>query len=504
MQSFMQNVTRLPLLYLDRTPMYGVIMQVLVAIYVVALVASFVGYIGFTPLELILSAGVIMVTALVVNTICALATKVPIQHYSSVITALILILLLLPSTIPADLFASAVITALAIASKYVFVYKKQHLVNPVAAGLVLGSLFGFGGGTWWVASIILFVPIIIGGLLVAEKVKRLDMVAVFLAVAFGIYMLLMWREPILMSELLSTFFFSYPYVFLGFFMLTEPFTMPSQKDTRYLYAAVVAVVAFLPTVGPVSFSPELALVVGNLTLAPFAQRQKLILKLGGLRKITSSIYEFSFPKPTGFKFRAGQYLEWMVPHKKSDSRGTRRYFTIVSAPEDAELRLAFKLPEKASSYKNAMINLKAGDVVIGSQRSGDFLLPKNIDEKLGFIAGGIGVTPFVSHVTSIDAKNERRDIATLYCVASAVDMAYSEKLASAGVLVPVVGSGELPAGGESGFLSADIITRRVPDYASRTWYISGPPKMVDASYRSLRTLGVPTRRIHRDFFPGLA
>ena len=105
----MQNVTRLPLLYLDRTPMYGVIMQVLVAIYAVALVASFVGYIGFTPLELILSAGVIMVTALVVNAVCALATKVPMQHYSSVITALILILLLLPSTIPTDLFASAVI-----------------------------------------------------------------------------------------------------------------------------------------------------------------------------------------------------------------------------------------------------------------------------------------------------------------------------------------------------------------------------------------------------------
>jgi ferredoxin-NADP reductase len=176
----------------------------------------------------------------------------------------------------------------------------------------------------------------------------------------------------------------------------------------------------------------------------------------------------------------------------------------VSAPEETELRLAFKLPEKPSSYKTAMINLKAGDVVIGSQRSGDFILPKSKDEKLGFIAGGIGVTPFVSHVTSLGHRNERRDIVTLYCVATATDMAYSEKLASTGVLVPIVGSGEVPAGGESGFLSADIITRRVPDYASRTWYISGPPKMVDAAYRSLRTLGVPAHQILRDFFPGLA
>ncbi len=504
MQSFVQIAIQLPFRYLDRTPMYGVVVQVLLVIYAVALGASFLGYIGFKPLELIMSAVIITVTAVVVNTLCAIATRVPLQHHSSIITALILILLLLPSTTPTDLFASAVITALAIASKYVFVYKKQHLVNPVAAGLVLGALFGFGGGAWWVASPLLFIPILIGGLLVAEKVKRLDMVAVFVGITFILYMITMWQSPATMSELLTTIFVSYPFLFLGFFMLTEPFTMPSQRNMRYVYAAVVAGVASLPPLGSFVMSPELALVIGNLTLAPFAQRQKLILSLAGLRKVTSSIYEFSFPKPAGFQFKAGQYLEWMVPHNKIDSRGTRRYFTIASAPEETELRLAFKLPEHASSYKTAMINLKAGDVVIGSQRSGDFILPNNKDEKLGFIAGGIGVTPFVSHVTSLGHRNEQRDIVTLYCVATTADLAYSEQLAKAGELVPVVASGEVPAGGESGILSTDIMTRRVPDYASRTWYISGPPKMVDASYRSLRTLGVPARRIHRDFFPGLA
>ena len=211
----MQNVTRLPFLYLDRTTMYGVIMQVLVVIYAGALTASVTGYLGFTVVELLLSAGVIMGTALVVNTLCSYATKVPLQHYSSVITALILMLLLLPSSLPSDLFAAGAITALAIASKYVFVYKRQHLVNPVAAGLVLGALFGFGGGAWWVASPLMFVPLVIGGLLVAEKVKRLDMVVVFLAVAFICYMATTWQNPVPMTELLITFFVSYPFYFLA-------------------------------------------------------------------------------------------------------------------------------------------------------------------------------------------------------------------------------------------------------------------------------------------------
>ncbi len=499
----MQSVFQLPLRYLDRTPMYGVVIHVLTSIYAIALVAAFFQYLGFTVLELLASGGVILGTALVVSYICAYATRVPVQQHSTIITALILVLLVLPSTVPQDLFGSAAIAALAIASKYILVYKKQHLVNPVAAGLVLGALLGFGGGAWWVASPLLFVPIVIGGILVAEKVKRLDMVAVFIATAFILYTGQSWQSSVPTTELVTIFFISYPFLFLGFFMLTEPFTMPSERNPRYVYAVIVAAVAALPSFGAVNMSPELALVVGNLALAPFAQRQKLVLSLVSMKHVTTQIYEFTFQKPTSFRFKAGQYLEWMVPHA-SDGRGIRRYFTIASAPEESVLRLAFKLPTPASSYKTAMIAMKPGDVVIASQRSGDFLLPSSATEKLGFIAGGIGVTPFVSHVSSLEARREKRDITTLYCVATAADMAYSEKLSQAGQLVPIIGSGEVPVGGESGFLSSDIITRRVPDYASRTWYISGPPRLVDSAYQTLRQLGVPARRIHRDFFPGLA
>lgn len=151
-----------------------------------------------------------------------------------------------------------------------------------------------------------------------------------------------------------------------------------------------------------------------------------------------------------------------------------------------------------------MVNLKAGDIVIGSQRSGDFILPSDPQVKLGFIAGGIGVTPFVSQVASLAKRGERRDITMLYCVATTADLAYIETLNTAGLVVPVVGSGKVPHEAESGFLIQDILVRRVPDYRTRTWYISGPPVMVDSAYALLRGLGVPARSIKQDFFPGLA
>ncbi|MCU0677978.1 MAG: hypothetical protein MUF19_00115 [Candidatus Pacebacteria bacterium] len=499
----MNRLLSLPARYLDVTPMYTVVVHALIGIYGSALVASVVGLIGFTLVELLVMPAVVVITALVVSYLCAFLTQVPAQHYSSFITGLILVLLILPSTAIADLYSAAIMTALAIASKYVIVYRKQHVVNPVAIGLVLGGLLGFGGGAWWVASPWLFVPILVGGLLVAEKVKRLDMVAVFLGVAFIWHLGLSWNSPLPLTELLSIFWFSFPFVFLAFFMLTEPFTMPSQRNTRLVYGALVATLASLPPLGGVPFTPELALIIGNLVFAPWSLRQKLMLEFLSRREVTPSVHELTFSKPADFRFRAGQYLEWMLPHR-SDSRGVRRYFTIASAPHEETLRVAFKVPPNASTFKQEMLKLEPGNTIVGSQLAGDFLLPKDPTIKLGFIAGGIGVTPFVSHATAIAASHEKRDLITVYCVPTASDLSYYEVLVAVGSVVPVIGGGEVLLGSESGFLSADIIMRRVPDFASRTWYISGPPKMVASAYSILRGLGVPARRVKRDFFPGLA
>ena len=55
-----------------------------------------------------------------------------------------------------------------------------------------------------------------------------------------------------------------------------------------------------------------------------------------------------------------------------------------------------------------------------------------------------------------------------------------------------------------GFVSEAMIRRHVPDFAARTFYVSGPQPMVSAVRHILRGLGVPFWRIKIDFFPGLA
>ena len=490
--------------YLDTHSMYTVALQALVVLYGTALVASIFGAIGFTIFELLASGIVIITTAIAVSYVCAKALKVPAQHHSSLITALILILLLLPSLLPYDLFVQAVITAFAIVSKYVLVWRKQHVANPVAVGAVAGSLFGFGGAAWWIASPVFFIPILLLGLLVVLKVRRVEMVTVFLAVSFVGYLVMEWGSEVANGELLATFWLSYPFLFLAAFMLTEPFTMPGTRMQQIGYGAVIGVLVSVPTMGSFVMTPELALVIGNIVFFPYSVRQKLQLSFLGMAEVSPRIYEFRFKKPVGMQFVAGQYLEWMLPHRNPDMRGIRRYFTIASAPSDQELKVALKVPERASTYKQALLRLNESGQMIASQRAGDFVLPPDPAAKIGWIAGGIGVTPFVSQSRELLNTVETRDIVTLYATQTKDDVAYIDTLRQVSEVISVVGSGEALPDGEQGYVTKDMIARRVTDYRERTWYVSGPPGMVNAATKALRALGVPKSHIKEDFFPGLA
>ena len=207
------------------------------------------------------------------------------------------------------------------------------------------------------------------------------------------------------------------------------------------------------------------------------------------------------------RFYAGQYLEWMLPHRKPDGRGVRRYFTIASAPHEEVLRLVVRFAENGSTYKQALQKLKSGDRVIAGQRAGDFLLPDESETKLAFVAGGIGITPFLSHFWYMAHQAVPRDIPLFYCNNTGADIAYRDMfddLADSGYCRVVhILAQEKRVGYEHGLLTKDIIEKHVPDYRERVWYLSGPPGMVYAYSTLLREMGVPRGSIVRDFFPGL-
>jgi ferredoxin-NADP reductase len=209
----------------------------------------------------------------------------------------------------------------------------------------------------------------------------------------------------------------------------------------------------------------------------------------------------------------GQYAEWTIHTKHDDSRGNRRYFTIASSPAEGDLHIGVKIYDKPSTYKQSLTHLKVGDTILVGSIAGDFTMPKDTTQKLAFIAGGIGITPFRSQVQHMIDARENRDAVLLYSNRSEEEIAYfdffntaAEKLGGLFRVVHTLTGLDAPHSwkGEQGFIDENFIQRNVPDYYLRKFYISGPQGMVSASVATLLKLGVLRTNIHTDYFPGFA
>ncbi len=230
---------------------------------------------------------------------------------------------------------------------------------------------------------------------------------------------------------------------------------------------------------------------------------KYVLKLKRKDNISSLIHTFWFQRKN-LNFLPGQFLEWTLYHKKPDDRGIKRYFTIASSPTEKDLLLTTKIIPKSSSYKKALKNLKVGKRIIISKPQGDFVLPENDKQKLIFIAGGIGITPFRSIIKYLIDKNLKRDIILFYNANSVEEFSFKDILENLGIKIIYIISDNPPKNwkGETGYLNEKIIKKHAPDWKERLFYVSGPEPMVNTTNNILIKMSVPRKQIKNDYFPG--
>ncbi|MBU6371061.1 MAG: oxidoreductase [Patescibacteria group bacterium] len=502
--------------FLNRITMYRLVLWSLVGILLAALGASFLGYMPFTPVALLVSTLFILAVSIVSNAIFAKTFNAPVNVESVYITALILACIITPiaSKTDVDFIAFAFFASfIATASKYVFAIGKKHVFNPAAIAVVATAFLMNYTASWWVGTAAMLPFTFVAGFLIVRKTQREDLAYAFLAVA-TVFILAVSAGGIggvpayIVRLALDT-----PIVFFAGVMLTEPLTTPPTRGLRICYGILVGLL-FPPFVhvGSVYMTPELALVLGNVYSYIVSPKTKAMLTLKQKIRLTPSIYEFVFASDKRFAFRPGQYLEWTLGHGNADDRGNRRYFTIASSPTDPDIRLGVKFYEQSSSFKRKLFFMKPGDRLAAGGLAGDFTLPKNRAERLVFIAGGIGVTPFVSMAKYLIDKNDRRDVTFLYSNPTQDDIAYRDVFEDARVKIGMKTvyalTRETGSVANSNFyagrITGDMIRKFVPDFRGRHFYISGTRDMVTTCQAELARIGVPSGRITTDFFPGFA
>ncbi len=495
---------------LDRITMYRLVLYYLIALLAVAAGLGALGVIGYNPLAIVLSSLYLIVVCMVSNAVFAYAFETPANVESSIITALILALIITPLSSTHNVLFLTAAGGLAIASKYILAIHKKHIFNPAAVAVLLTSLGAGETASWWIGNVYLLPFVVVGGLLVARKIRRMQITLLFFAVATAVTVGLHLGGGTDALTAVRNLLIHSSLWFMGFVMLTEPLTTPPTTPGRRWYAALTGAL-FPPQMHlfGVYATPELALSIGNVFSYAISPKRKLLPRLLRREQLAPDIADIVTTREPAYAYQPGKYVELTFAHDHADSRGNRRYLTLASSPTEDTLRFGMKFPPGGSSFKRALLAADDRARLAVSAPAGEFVLPKDPGRKLAFIAGGIGITPYRSMVRYLLDTAQPRDITLLYAAATPESFVYTDVFAAAARrfgMHTVYAAGRAPAGwqGHHGRITAELIAAVIPDYPERLFYLSGPLGMVTAVKQALRELGVPARHIKTDYFPGYA
>lgn len=176
--------------------------------------------------------------------------------------------------------------------------------------------------------------------------------------------------------------------------------------------------------------------------------------------------------------------------------GWRRHpFTISSAPHQQLLRFTIKALGDDTTRMQTLVQPGMPAVVGGPH--GRFDRARGTDRQI-WIAGGIGITPFLSWLRALDQHTAPAQVDLFY--SSQGEAPFAEEIRGIARAHPGI-TVHLHDTSQRGYLTAETILDLVGgDRRRLSVFLCGPAAMVNAFVRRFRQAGVPTRNIHREHF----
>jgi ferredoxin-NADP reductase len=234
------------------------------------------------------------------------------------------------------------------------------------------------------------------------------------------------------------------------------------------------------------------------------------IRLERREEVAEGTTAFYFEKPAGFEFEAGQFLNYtLIDPPETDAEGNLRSFTIASAPFEEELMLATRMRDTA--FKRVLKAMPSGTEVRIEGPFGSFTLHRDTSRAAVFVAGGIGITPFRSMILDAARKKSSQPLFLFYSNRRPEDAAFLAELQGVekqnpsfqfiGTMTGMEKSRQ-PWQGETGFIDAPMLARRLDDLSTPIYYSAGPPAMVTAMREMLLNAGVSEDHIRAEDFVG--
>lgn len=209
-----------------------------------------------------------------------------------------------------------------------------------------------------------------------------------------------------------------------------------------------------------------------------------IVKIRSIEKVTHDVVGISVDKPDNYTFTPGQATE--VSINKEEWKEERRPFTFTNLPGEDHLEFTIKTYPSRKGVTNALLSLHPGDELILHDVWGAI----SYKGEGIFIAGGAGVTPFLSIFRYLQSTNSVNGNKLIFANKTKADIIHEKEFkAWLGDAFINILSDEEVTGYAHGRISETFLKEHI-SRTDQTFYLCGPPPMMDAVQQYLNNLGV--------------
>lgn len=232
--------------------------------------------------------------------------------------------------------------------------------------------------------------------------------------------------------------------------------------------------------------------------------------LKGHDEVAAGTMRFRFSKPPGFAFTPGQAITLLLIDPPPEANSKQRIFSLVSAPFEAELAIATRMRE-SSAFKGALSRLPPGAKLQLKGPRGAMTLHEDPSRAAVFLAGGIGITPFMSMLREAAHEGSTRQLCLVYSNRSPQDAAFLQELQGleervTGFRLVTTMTDVSPSDGawkgETRKIDYELIAQASRGLDAPVYYLVGPPGFVEAMQQSLAKGGIATEDVRTEEFYG--
>lgn len=216
-------------------------------------------------------------------------------------------------------------------------------------------------------------------------------------------------------------------------------------------------------------------------------------KVDGVRNSENVTKIILSPLSNKMNYKPGQFI--FINFSSSEVSNEEHPFSLTSSPNEPLISI---LPKESGDYTSKLKNLKNGTIAKIEGPFGAFSYQNSPREKQIWIAGGIGITPFVSMAKSFSHKNGYET--TLYYITKTKKEAvYLKELSQLSKNLPNLKIKHLHTDtGER--LTAIKVSQEISDYKKRDIFICGPTPMMKDLREQFNKLGVRNAHIITEEF----